>query len=466
MTEEINSPAKKLLYTFTNLSNKSVSIASRNKQFKKKIDKSLEQQLVSEASRDQLLNQSEASRDQLLNQSEASKQDKLLNQSEVSRQDQLLNQSEASKQDQLLNQSEASKQDKQLLNQSEVSRQDKSLSNLIKILDINTLVVSGGAMKGLLFIGIIKLLIEYNIIKKIKYFFGTSFGSILVTCLVLGWDYDEINRITTKFPIGIIINYDIDNFIENYGLVSKVTYETLYKKIITYKGYDANITFKQLYNRTGKELNMIVYDLKNSETIVVNYKTFPDLMVWEGLYMTTALPVLVPPYEYQGNFYIDGGVVENFSIERINMDNIYKTIGINTTEHSNDWITIKKYLMDRDIVNYLGYSLELMKIIFTRRPLKYNINTNFHLTFSESESGSKNIMNSLNFSMTDIEKKYIINNGYEQGKKQIYPIVEKIFFNQLKNNKLNLKNKNLHIKQKDEQDKNDKNIKKYKYHEV
>lgn len=41
-------------------------------------------------------------------------------------------------------------------------------------------------MKGFLFIGAIKLLSELNILNKIKYYYGTSFGGIIVSCLILG----------------------------------------------------------------------------------------------------------------------------------------------------------------------------------------------------------------------------------------------------------------------------------------
>ena len=111
--------------------------------------------------------------------------------------------------------------DKESINKESIDKSINDTLKLIKIVDINTLVTGGGAMKGLLFIGVIKLLFEYQVIKKIKFFYGTSFGAILSTCLILGWNLDEILKIITKFPIDTIINYDLDYFIETYGLVPK-----------------------------------------------------------------------------------------------------------------------------------------------------------------------------------------------------------------------------------------------------
>ena len=108
---------------------------------------------------------------------------------------------------------------------------DKFLHDTIKIVDINTLVISGGAMMGFLLLGTIKLLNEYGILSRIKYYFGTSFGGILVTGLNLGWNLDDLFKFA-NFPLDIMIDLNIDNFIDNYGLIPKINFETLFKKII------------------------------------------------------------------------------------------------------------------------------------------------------------------------------------------------------------------------------------------
>ena len=310
---------------------------------------------------------------------------------------------------------------------------------LIKIININSLVISGGGMKGYLYLGAIKLFAEYGILSRIKYYYGTSIGGIIITCLILGWTIDETLKFCIGFPIGCIIEFDIDTFIENYGLVPKVNFETLFKKIITFKGFDENITFGQLYELTGKELHLITYSLKENITIDLNYETMPDLRLWEGLYMTSALPVLIPPYEYKNDLFIDGGIFENFPINRVKKENINKTIGICADSYKSGWSNLKDKISNKDIVNYLEYSLELIKIMFTKT-IKYNCSNYVKLYFNSSVGGPST---SVNFTIDPETKNKIIECGYDQAKIQVPAILQNIFNEQISEYKIVYHNKKI-----------------------
>ena len=80
------------------------------------------------------------------------------------------------------------------------------------------------------------------------------------------------------------------------------------------------------FDLNDKEFHLIKYSLKENTSDDINYQTMPDLAIWQGLYMTSALPVLIPPYEYKDNIYIDGGIVENFPMNRIKEENRNKAI--------------------------------------------------------------------------------------------------------------------------------------------
>jgi predicted acylesterase/phospholipase RssA len=307
---------------------------------------------------------------------------------------------------------------------------------LIKIININSLVISGGGVKGYLYLGAIKLFAEYGILNKIKYYYGTSVGGLIVTCLNLGWNIEETLKFTVGFPMDSIIEFDIDVFIDNYGLVPVKNYETLLKKIIKFKGFDENITFKQLYDMTKKELHLITYSLKDNNAIDLNFETMPDLEIWKALYMTSSLPVLIPPFEYKNNLYIDGGIIENFPMDRVKKENINKVIGINAESYKSDWEILKNKLADKDIINYLEYSLELIKIMFTKT-IKFNTSNYVKLYFDKSIGQSTTV----NLSIKPEIKQKIISDGYEQAKDQLPNIIKNIFNEQIdeyKNNHQNI----------------------------
>lgn len=308
---------------------------------------------------------------------------------------------------------------------------DKFLHDTIKIVDINTLVISGGAMMGFLLLGTVKLLNEYGILGRIKYYFGTSFGGILVTGLNLGWNLDDLFKFA-NFPLDIIIDLNIDNFIDNYGLIPKINFETLFKKIIKYKGFSEDITFLDLYNKTKKDLNLVTYNIKKNVIEILNHKNTPNLKIWEGLYMTSAMPIIVPPYEYNGDIYIDGGISDNFHIDFIDKSNINKTIGIKLDVSSTVSSNLNNFINDKNLINYFNYSLELVKSIYTGNKI-YNTSNYFSLV----DSDDLNFADKMNLSLTNDIKLNMINEGYKQSVSQIHNIIDTMYKLQIKEHNIN-----------------------------
>lgn len=301
--------------------------------------------------------------------------------------------------------------------------------NIIKLVSLNSLVISGGGMRGFLYLGAIKYLFEHNVIKKIKFFYGTSFGGIIATCICLGWSWEQIYKFAIGFPIDCMIEYNIDNFIENYGLIPKTNYETLFKKLILFKQFSENITFAELYAKTSKELHLMTYSLTENKTIDLNFKSTPNLKIWEGLYMTSALPILVQPYEYQNNIYIDGGITENFPINYVKPENIHKTIGIYSDFQTND-NSFKEHFKTKNFVNYLEYSAELIKLFFSKNIVQNPTNC-IKLNFNKNSNAS----DTFNFTMTKQQRIDYINEGLDQTNNQIEDVIKTIIINQLNNHK-------------------------------
>ncbi len=303
------------------------------------------------------------------------------------------------------------------------------MKDLIKITEINSLVISGGAVKGLLSIGAIKFLFEYEIIKKIKYFYGTSSGGLIATILVLGWSLDDILKFMTKFPIDCVMKYDVNVLAENYGLVSRENNEILYKKIIQYKNHNVDITFKELYEKTSVELNLITFSLKQNSGYQLNHINTPNLKVWEGLYMTSALPILFPPYEYNDDIFIDGGIVENFPINRVKPENRDKMIGIYIDTCYNGWNIIKNNIMNKNLLNSIEYSIELIKIFFYTSNHNHSLDLCIKLNTDE--------INSVNFKLDQKDREKLISLGYSQTSKQFQQIIKSLFNKQINDYKLN-----------------------------
>ena len=309
----------------------------------------------------------------------------------------------------------------------DISILDNDLINLIKILDINTLVIAGGAVKGYSFLGSLILLEKYGILKKIKYFYGTSIGAILSATVILDWNIDEIYRFTIKYPFENMLNINLNKIVNDYSLVDQKDYEILLKKMISYKNFDPNITLKELYDKTNKEINLITYNMSTCSEEILNYLTYPDLMLWEGLYMTSALPFLFNPYEYKTKTYIDGGIVNNFPIDNVRNENKFKTIGICIDGYIPELKTLQKYITEKNLSNFIAFFSEMFKI-YCNQNNKSKDDQLDKICFKMFNTSGVN----LDYPKEESLKVEMIENGYKDSVKQINSVLNHILKNQIK----------------------------------
>ena len=83
---------------------------------------------------------------------------------------------------------------------------------------ITKLVLSGGGINGLIFIGVIKYLVETNQLKNINTFVGSSIGAIINTLICLNYSYDELINFILYFNFETVKNCDISNLFTFYGI--------------------------------------------------------------------------------------------------------------------------------------------------------------------------------------------------------------------------------------------------------
>ena len=84
---------------------------------------------------------------------------------------------------------------------------------------LRNLVISGGGINGLGFLGIIKNLYENNLIKNINHYVGTSVGAIISFLMSINYSYNEIYEFCCYFNFSKITdNINLNCFLEKYGL--------------------------------------------------------------------------------------------------------------------------------------------------------------------------------------------------------------------------------------------------------
>jgi len=294
---------------------------------------------------------------------------------------------------------------------------------------IKNLVISGGGIKIISALGVIKYLEEKDLIKNIKNFYGTSAGSLLCLLLVLNFNSSEIIKFTENFDFNKIFIVNTDNFFSNFNICDNLKLEKVIKLFINFKlGHTSttinqnyllndnkyeNITMNELFLHTFKHLIITTVSLKFKKAIYIDHITFPNLPVWKAILMSCSIPLIFKPIEWENDLYIDGGLIDNFPLFNIPRDEIKYTLGIEILLDMNE--------TDICFTNIYDYILNLIKIIMeSKTEIKsYNI-ISILIT-------SNIIDNFLNVNINKNIKIELINQGYSQTKD----------FFKIKNNNIN-----------------------------
>ena len=243
-----------------------------------------------------------------------------------------------------------------------------NVKNISKLVKINILVIGGGGMKGLEYIGALKYLDELNILKNIKEYYGCSIGSYINLLLVLNYSIDDIINFVINFDFSMIVD-TFNNMFNNYGFGKSDMFINIIKNKIKIKNYDTNITFKELYDINNINFNVIGYNITKKNKVIINHLSYPNMKVWEGIYLSCAMPILFKPLLYENEYYCDGGTSDNCPINIIPLDKQKNTICISSNIFDYG-IQIDPFIKNKNINNFITYIYELFYLYCDKEKYK------------------------------------------------------------------------------------------------
>jgi NTE family protein len=266
--------------------------------------------------------------------------------------------------------------------------------------NISKLLICGGGFKFFYLYGAIKYLDEINILQNITEYIGVSAGGLLCTLFSIGYTPKDIELFILEFNFEKLLDPHLDSLLEKKGLDNGEIKKVAIQQFFTKKDIDPEITFKQLYELTNKKINFIAANLTLNKLEILNYETYPDMEVWKGLLITTALPFLYEPVIHNEQFLADGGLFDNYPIELFIDDDNNNILGINLI------FNINFNDMDIDFLNYMS------NLLLIAHHWKNNNKTNNYKKYTISI----NVTNSLELINTVInyeERIKRIEYGYE-----------------------------------------------------
>ncbi len=158
------------------------------------------------------------------------------------------------------------------------------------------LVLSGGAARGAIQLGIISILErEY----EFEFFAGTSIGSLIIGFLAMGWTAEKILEMFTKKTVNKIIR-DFSN--SSFGIVSGDNFlDFLNKKFRGKNIEDVNIP-----------INIVATDFQNGDRVNIQKG-----LLAEAIRASCGIPIVFQPYWHsrEKKWLVDGGLSQNFPVD-------------------------------------------------------------------------------------------------------------------------------------------------------
>jgi NTE family protein len=187
--------------------------------------------------------------------------------------------------------------------------------------DYTGMVLSGGGTNVYLLLGGIKYCLENNIINlnKIETYIATSAGSIISVVLALNFTFEELIDVYLENSKKFNLNF------KDLCITTRIKEKSIYSNKILINSYESFFikfrngqipTLSDIKNNYNKELVFTVFNLTKNKIEYLNYKNSPDLLVTIACAMTSCLPIIFNPIEYNNCFYIDGGAKINYPVEK------------------------------------------------------------------------------------------------------------------------------------------------------
>jgi predicted acylesterase/phospholipase RssA len=226
---------------------------------------------------------------------------------------------------------------------------------------IKHIVIAGGGATGLSYYGILKETHNRGVwrFEDLKSIYGTSVGAVIAVILCLNYDWTTIDNYLINRPWQNVYKFNMYSIIESYhkrGIFDIKVIEETFSPLFKGKDISLDITLKEFYELTNKEIHIFATETVSNQLIDFSYKTHPEWKVIEVVYSSACLPIMFSPYFKGDGCYCDGGVIENYSLEKciINGANPNEILGLRKEN-----IIVNKNSMDEkaSLIDFIGILL-------------------------------------------------------------------------------------------------------------
>lgn len=211
----------------------------------------------------------------------------------------------------------------------------------------DTLVISGGGIKGFSSLGALYFFYKNGLLNEIQTYCGCSIGSVL--CLLLNCGYSPVETFTHLANVDLMRLVRTENLtkvVEKFGLIDINDFAGQIE-ILVRKKFDAIPTLRELYDNTHKRLIVTVTNATHRRAEYLDYENSPTISCIDAIKMSCNLPLVFQRIVYNECVYTDGGLLDNFPILRVDTgwNNV---LGINTSVNTKEpnLVSLQSYLYE------------------------------------------------------------------------------------------------------------------------
>ena len=265
---------------------------------------------------------------------------------------------------------------------------------------IEHIVLSGGGTLGICEVSALHTLHQNKVIdhSHIKSLYGISIGSIIAFALSIKIDIGilqdyVIQRPWNKLFTSFLNSEQLLNIHERKGIYNKEIVIGALKPLIKLTSFDETITFKEIYEHFNTRLYLYAACLPELSIVEFSHETHPDMPVLDVIAMSSSIPGVFEPVYYEGKFYIDAGILQNYPLEQCikREKQIENILGIRFKKLSKD-NDIKTVDEDMRIIPYMMMFVRECHLKLREHYIEPTIPNEIVIPYSKQDAFSEKIL--------------------------------------------------------------------------
>lgn len=200
------------------------------------------------------------------------------------------------------------------------------------------LVFEGGGVKGIAYVGAMKVLEQEGILKQITRVGGTSAGAINAVLFAAGYDSKETFNILNELDFNQFkddswgVLQDLHRLKNEYGWYRGDYFRDWIGDLLKAKTGSRYTTFKALYEQTGHDLYVYATNISTNFGEVYSAEHTPRMRVADAVRRSMSIPLFFRAMrDDRGDVFADGGVVNNYPVKLFDREKYLADLSLKRT---------------------------------------------------------------------------------------------------------------------------------------